>query len=82
MERPNAWKEYTEENLKLVREIGEEYRGMISRNKTEREWTNEIVRRLEEAGYISLQTAILENRVLIVVCKKCVFTFYYASFIR
>ena len=64
MERPNAWKEYTEENLKLVREIGEEYRGMISRNKTEREWTNEIVRRLEEAGYISLQTAILENRVL------------------
>ena len=64
MERPNAWKEYTEENLKLVREIGEEYRGMISRNKTEREWTNEIVRRLEEAGYISLQNAILENRVL------------------
>ena len=57
MERPNAWKEYSEEDLKKVREIGEDYRQMISRNKTEREWTKAIVRRLEAAGYTSLESA-------------------------
>ena len=39
MERPNAWKEYDEKELRQAEIIGEEYRTMISRCKTEREWT-------------------------------------------
>lgn len=64
MERPNAWKSYQEEDHKKVFEIGEEYKDLLSRCKTEREWTDEIVRRLELAGYISLDEAIMQNRSL------------------
>jgi len=64
MERPNAWKSYQEEDHKKVFEIGEEYKELLSRCKTEREWTDEIVRRLESAGYISLDEAIMQNRSL------------------
>ena len=64
MERPNAWKSYQEEDHKKVFEIGEEYKDLLSRCKTEREWTDEIVRRLESAGYISLDEAIMQNRSL------------------
>lgn len=64
MERPNAWKQYKEEDLHQVMEIGEEYRDMLSRCKTEREWAREIISRLEMAGYVSLDQARKENRPL------------------
>ena len=56
MERPNAWKKYNEEDLKQVSGIGTEYRDMLSRCKTEREWAREIVQHLESKGYVSLQS--------------------------
>ena len=43
-------------------EIGEEYRGMLSRCKTEREWNREIIARLRQAGYVSLDAVIAENQ--------------------
>ena len=57
MERPNAWNCYEEGDLAQVKLIGDEYRDLLSRCKTEREWTREIVRRLEKAGYRSLEAA-------------------------
>ena len=61
MERPNAWKEYDEKEVKQVQKIGDDYREMISENKTEREWTRAIIRRLEAKGYVSLKKAIEEK---------------------
>ena len=65
MERPNAWKDYGKKELTKVTEIGEEYRDLLSRCKTEREWTKEIIQRLEAKGYISLKSAIREGRKII-----------------
>ena len=62
MERPNAWKRYNEEALEQVSSIGTEYREMLSRCKTEREWAREIVHRLESKGYVSLQSALEQQR--------------------
>ena len=83
MERPNAWKDYQETDLQRIAEIGNEYRDMISRCKTEREWTREIVRRLEDNGYISLEKARKENRslapgdkVYVSIMGKAVLSFY------
>ena len=83
MERPNAWKDYQETDLQRIAEIGNEYRDIISRCKTEREWTREIVRRLEDNGYISLEKARKENRslapgdkVYVSIMGKAVLSFY------
>ncbi len=57
MERPNAWKRYEEADLAALREEAEDYRGFISRCKTERECAAEIIERLEAAGYCSLEAA-------------------------
>ena len=51
MERPNAWKDYEEEELRQVRETGDDYREMLSACKTEREWNRALIARLEKAGY-------------------------------
>ena len=64
MERPNAWKKYDENDLKLLNEVSGDYMDLLSRCKTEREWTREIVRRLESMGYSSLETARKEGRKL------------------
>ena len=39
MERKNAWKSYTEKDLAALRQICDDYMELISRCKTEREWT-------------------------------------------
>ena len=64
MERPNAWKEYGEEELKALNETGDDYREMLSAHKTEREWTRAIISRLEACGYVSLEKAAAEHRCL------------------
>ncbi len=83
MERTNAWKAYEEKDLKTVQEIGEEYRDLISRCKTEREWAREIVRRLEAKGYVSLDTVRRQkgklkagDRVYVNRMGKAVLSFY------
>jgi len=57
MERVNAWTEYNEKECGDVFSIGEDYKDLLSRCKTEREWNREIIARLEKNGYISLDDA-------------------------
>ena len=64
MERPNAWKRYTEGQVAELTKVAEDYRRFISTCKTERECAAEIVARLEKLGYISLEQARKEQRLL------------------
>ena len=43
MERPNAWKTYTESDLKLIEELAKKYRCFLDNGKTERECADEAV---------------------------------------
>ena len=83
MERPNAWKMYREEDLNRVSALGEEYKKMLTACKTEREWAEALVQRLEALGYISLDQAVSDRRVLkpgdrVYVCRmgKAVLSFH------
>lgn len=58
MDRPNAWKEYTEEQLDQLHYLCEGYKAFISENKTERECCAAAVAMAEEAGYVSLESRI------------------------
>ena len=61
MERENAWKGYQQEDLNRITEISNDYKRLLSFNKTEREWTKEIISRLQKHGYISLEQIIKEG---------------------
>ncbi len=58
MERPNAWKKYDDATLAELDELCEDYRRYISENKTERECVTSSIKLAEEAGYVSLETAL------------------------
>ena len=58
MERPNAWKDYTPEQLDELHYLCEGYKAFISDNKTERECCAASVTMAEEAGYVSLASRI------------------------
>ena len=62
MERKNAWKEYTEEQLAELEELAAGYIGFISDNKTERECAAAAIEQAEAAGYRPLQRCIAEGR--------------------
>ena len=64
MERPNAWKKYDDATLAELDELCEDYRRFISENKTERECVKSSIKLAEEAGYVSLETALAEGRTL------------------
>ena len=64
MERPNAWKEYKEEELKQVHELGKAYKAFIDNGKTERECVKETLETIRKAGYISLEDAVREGKKL------------------
>ena len=64
MERPNAWKKYDDATLAELDELCEDYRRYISENKTERECVKSSIKLAEEAGYVSLETALAEGRTL------------------
>ena len=56
MYRKNAWKEYTEKDVKAVFDFCEGYKNYITVSKTERLATKEAVRILNEAGYKDAST--------------------------
>ena len=58
MERPNAWKGYTSEQLDELHYLCEGYKAFISDNKTERECCAASVAMAEEAGYVSLASRV------------------------
>ena len=51
---PNAWKDYTPEQLDELHYLCEGYKAFISDNKTERECCAAAVTMAEEAGYVNL----------------------------
>ena len=58
MERPNAWKSYSDEELAQVLETGAKYRRFLDAGKTERECAALALSTLAQAGYIPLESAI------------------------
>ena len=58
MNRTIAWEKYGEEELQKVFAFGEQYRGFISKCKTERECVTEAVNMAEAAGYRNLEELI------------------------
>ncbi|MBO5460663.1 MAG: aminopeptidase [Ruminococcus sp.] len=54
MERTNAWKSYTTEQLAELNKINEDYKECLDAGKTERECVRLAVKRLEEKGYKNL----------------------------
>ena len=64
MERPNAWKDYTAEQLAKLDAFCADYTAFLSDNKTERECCDAALAMAKEAGYVSLDDCIRENRAL------------------
>lgn len=64
MERKNAWNTYGEEELEQLWKVTEQYRRFISEGKTERECAAMTAAMAEEAGYRSLDQAVLEGKPL------------------
>ena len=64
MERKNAWKAYTEDDLKKLEALSDGYKDYLFHGKTEREGTNYIIREAEKAGYLSLEEVIRKGEKL------------------
>ena len=64
MERENAWKKYSAEDLAELESLAADYIQFISENKTERECTDAAIAAAEAAGYMSLEDAISAGKQL------------------
>ena len=64
MERENAWKKYTNEQLEQLEALSCRYRSFISENKTERECVATAQAKAEAAGYVSLDDFAAKGRAL------------------
>lgn len=64
MERKNAWKEYTDEQMKELEELNEKYLAFLNVGKTERECTKLAVQMAKEAGYRDLSEVIAAGETL------------------
>ena len=62
MERKNAWLSYSEKELEELESLNKEYRKFLDAGKTERECVTEIIRQVEKAGYVNLDTIKKEGR--------------------
>lgn len=57
-EEKNVWKELDETQTKEVFEFAEDYKDFLNNSKTERECTEEIIRRAKEKGYKSIKEVL------------------------
>ncbi|MDO4849705.1 MAG: aminopeptidase, partial [Coriobacteriia bacterium] len=64
MERPNAWKSYSPDQLDELHSLCEGYKAFISANKTERECCAAAVDMARKAGYVDLADAVAAGREL------------------
>lgn len=64
MERENAWKTYNESDVEQLEKLNKNYIKFLSVGKTERECVKEIVKQADDKGYISLEQAVKDNKVL------------------
>ena len=83
MERPNAWKNYTDEELCAVESLAKRYRAFIDAGKTERECVREAVAMAKEHGYRDLEEVIAAgeslkagDKVYSVCMDKAIMLFY------
>ena len=64
MERENAWKKYEGEKQTEVFNFAEGYKEFLTKCKTERECTSEIIRQVKEQGYEKLEEIIASGKTL------------------
>ena len=65
MDRRNAWEKYPEGKKRdKVFKFAEKYRRFISECKTERECTEEFIRRAKKAGFVNLEDVLAQGTVL------------------
>ena len=65
MERPNAWKGYTNAQLDELEAFAQDYIAFISQNKTERECVRTAVELAEAAGYRNLDELVASGEQLV-----------------
>lgn len=76
MERPNAWKSYTKNQLEELETLNDQYRAFLNVGKTERECVKEIVKQAEAAGYVNFEKVLADKQTvkagdkLYAVCMK------------
>ena len=54
MERNNAWKQYTKQDLDALTKLNQSYMEFLDNGKTERECVAEAIRQAEACGYVNL----------------------------
>lgn len=64
MERENAWKKYSEEQVAELEEVSAAYRKFLDKGKTERECVKEIVKLAQKAGYKDIEKIISKDKKL------------------
>ncbi|MBE6463777.1 MAG: aminopeptidase [Eggerthellaceae bacterium] len=64
MERTNAWKTYSEQDMARINSLCDDYKAFISFNKTERECVASMTALAESCGYVPLELAIEEGQPL------------------
>ena len=64
MERANAWKSYSDEDMGKLNNLCDDYRSFISCNKTERECVESMTALAESCGYVPLDLAIEQGEPL------------------
>ena len=62
MERENAWKKYSEEQVAELEEVSAAYRKFLDKGKTERECVKEIVKLAQKAGYKDIEKIISKDK--------------------
>ena len=76
MERPNAWKTYTKNQLEELETLNDQNRAFLNVGKTERECVKEIVKQAEAAGYVNFEKVLADKQTvkagdkLYAVCMK------------
>ena len=74
MERENAWKKYSEEQVAELEEVSAAYRKFLDKGKTERECVKEIVKLAQKAGYKDIEKIISKDKKLKAGDRKIVFS--------
>jgi len=64
MERPVAWKNYTEAEMTALTNVGERYKAFLDAGKTERECVKECIRLAKLKGYTDLREKIASGEKL------------------
>ena len=64
MYRKNAWKEYTEEQIKAVMDFNEGYKDFLSKGKTERICVDLTIELAEAKGFRNLETVVKNGETL------------------